>query len=316
MNQPILCIGELLIDFFSTHPDANLVDSEIFIKKAGGAPANVCAAIARLGGQAHFCGKVGNDSFGEFLQNTMEQLNIHTDLLLKDSTHSTTLAFVSIDGDGQRDFIFNRGADSFLSIDEVPLRIFHTMKFVHFGSATALLPGPLQQTYQSLLEVAKENQCFISFDPNFRADLWKGKELQFVELAKDFVGKCDFLKVSDEELLILTNEPNMSKAVTSLHTLGAKCIAVTLGKEGTLLSYDGNSSIIPSIPIQAVDTTGAGDAFVGASLFQLSQRKNVQSLSFMEWKEIVLFSNKVAAKVCEKMGAIEALPSLAEVQSI
>jgi len=316
MNQPILCIGELLIDFFSADRNADLMDSHTFTKKCGGAPANVCAAIAKLGGEAHFCGKVGNDSFGEFLQNTLEQLNVNTRLLLKDDTHPTTLAFVSLQEDGQRDFIFNRGADAFLSIEEVPLHIFDTTKLVHFGSATALLPGPLQQAYIKLLEAAKDNDCYISFDPNFRSDLWKGHEADFVKSARKFIGKCDFLKVSDEELVLLTNEPDMEKAVSALHYLGAKCIAVTLGKQGTFFSCNGESAIIPSIPIHAVDTTGAGDAFVGALLFQLGKLKTLDSLSFKEWQDIVYFSNKVAAKVCEKIGAIEALPTLEEIQSI
>ena len=316
MNQPILCIGELLIDFFSADRNANLIESHTFTKKCGGAPANVCAAIAKLGGEAYFCGKVGNDAFGDFLQNTLEQLNVHTSLLLKDDTSPTTLAFVSLQEDGQRDFIFNRGADAFLSIEEVPLHLLDTMKLVHFGSATALLPGPLKTTYSKLLEAAGENDCYISFDPNFRSDLWKGQVAEFVKLARDFISKCDFLKVSDEELTLLTNEPDIAKAVSELHFLGAKCIAVTLGKDGTFLSYNGETDMIPSIPIHAVDTTGAGDAFVGALLFQLGKLKALHSLSFTQWQEIVLFSNKVAAKVCEKIGAIEALPTLEEVQNI
>ena len=316
MNQPILCIGELLIDFFSTDRNANLVDSDTFTKRAGGAPANVCAAIAKLGGEAYFCGKVGNDSFGDFLQNTLEQLNVNTDLLLKEDTVPTTLAFVSLQEDGQRDFIFNRGADALLSIEEIPSAIFNSMKIVHFGSATALLPGPLQQTYGTLLEKAKNNHCYISFDPNFRSDLWKGNEVAFVNSARNLIAKCDFLKVSDEELLLLTNEADMTKAVSELHGLGTKYIAVTLGKDGTFISCNGAATIIPSIPIQAVDTTGAGDAFVGATLYQLAKLKAPHSLSFKEWQEIVHFSNKVAAKVCEKVGAIEALPTLEEIQSI
>lgn len=313
MNQPIFCVGELLIDFFSTDRNANLVDSVSFTKQAGGAPANVCAAIAKLGGEAHFCGKVGNDSFGDYLQKTLEHLNVNTTLLFKDDTHPTTLAFVSLQEDGQRDFIFNRGADAFLSINEVPKNLFDTMKLVHFGSATALLPGALQQTYTKLLDAAKDNDCYISFDPNFRSDLWKGQEAEFVKLARDLIAKCDFLKVSDEELTLLTNKSDITKAVSELHAIGAKCIAVTLGKAGTYLSFEENSATVPSIPIQAVDTTGAGDAFVGATLFQLGKLENPQSLSFLEWQNIVHFSNKVAAKVCEKIGAITALPTIEDI---
>lgn len=315
MNQPILCIGELLIDFFSNEVNTTIVESQTFTKKAGGAPANVCAAIAKLGGEAFFCGKVGNDPFGEFLYNTLVHENVHTNLLIKDSSHPTTLAFVSLQKDGQRDFVFNRGADAYLAIKDVPNEIFKEMNIVHFGSATALLPGKLQETYKKLLQASKESNCYISFDPNFRLDLWKGQESEFIRLAYEFISNCNFLKVSDEELYLLTNEQELTKAVTVLHQFGAKSIAVTLGKEGTYFSYNGKSTTIPSIPVQAIDTTGAGDAFVGAVLYQLGKVNNPHNLSFDDWQTIIAFANKVGAKVCEKVGAIEALPTLDELEN-
>ncbi|MEK9196728.1 carbohydrate kinase [Lysinibacillus halotolerans] len=314
MNQPILCIGELLIDFFSNEVNTTLVETQTFTKKAGGAPANVCVAIAKLGGEAFFCGKVGDDPFGEFLSETLVRENVHTDLLVKDPSHSTTLAFVSLQKDGQRDFVFNRGADAYLTTEDVPNKFFKEMNIVHFGSATALLPGQLQETYKKILVDSKENNSYISFDPNFRSDLWSGQEKQFIQLANEFISNCDFLKVSDEELYLLTNEQEIAKAVTVLHQFGAKSIAVTLGKEGTYFSYNGKSTTIPSIPVQAIDTTGAGDAFVGAVLYQLGKVNNPHNLTFDEWHTIISFANKVGAKVCEKVGAIEALPTLDELE--
>ena len=314
MNQPILCIGELLIDFFSNEVNTTLVETQTFTKKAGGAPANVCVAIAKLGGEAFFCGKVGDDPFGEFLSDTLVRENVHTDLLVKDPSHSTTLAFVSLQKDGQRDFVFNRGADAYLTTEDVPNKFFKEMNIVHFGSATALLPGQLQETYKKILVDSKENNSYISFDPNFRSDLWSGQEKQFIQLANEFISNCDFLKVSDEELYLLTNEQEIAKAVTVLHQFGAKSIAVTLGKEGTYFSYNGKSTTIPSIPVQAIDTTGAGDAFVGAVLYQLGKVNNPHNLTFDEWHTIISFANKVGAKVCEKVGAIEALPTLDELE--
>lgn len=314
MNQPILCIGELLIDFFSNEVNTTLVETQTFTKKAGGAPANVCVAIAKLGGEAFFCGKVGDDPFGEFLSETLVRENVHTDLLVKDPSHSTTLAFVSLQKDGQRDFVFNRGADAYLTTEDVPNKFFKEMNIVHFGSATALLPGQLQETYKKILVDSKENNSYISFDPNFRSDLWSGQEKQFIQLANEFISNCDFLKVSDEELYLLTNEQEIAKAVTVLHQFGAKSIAVTLGKEGTYFSYNGKSTTIPSIPVQAIDTTGAGDAFVGAVLYQLGKVNNPHNLTFDEWHTIISFANKVGAKVCEKVGAVEALPTLDELE--
>lgn len=316
MKQPVLCIGELLIDFFSNDRNGNLKESQTFTKKAGGAPANVCAAIAKLGGEAYFCGKVGNDPFGDFLQKTLDQVNVNTSLLVKDPSHPTTLAFVSLQEDGQRDFVFNRGADAYLTIEDVPLEILNKINIIHFGSATAFLPGPLQESYKKLFKAAKNTDSFISFDPNFRMDLWKGQEKLFIQLTHEFISNCDFLKLSDEELLLLTNETDIEKAVISLHSLGAKYIAVTLGKNGTYFSCNRKSVTIPSIPIHAIDTTSAGDAFVGAVLYQLSTVKNPHTLNSVQWQNIISFSNIVAAKVCEKVGAIEALPTTKDIQQI
>lgn len=124
---------------FSHEANVSLKKSQTFIKKAGGAPANVCAAISKLGGEAIFLGKVGADPFGDFLEETLQSVGVHTNLLVKDSSSPTTLAFVSLGEDGQRDFVFNRGADANLTLDDVPLEIVGAMKIIHFGSATALL---------------------------------------------------------------------------------------------------------------------------------------------------------------------------------
>ncbi len=313
MNLSVLCIGELLIDFFCNERNVGLKDGSTFIKKAGGAPANVSASIAKLGGEAHFLGKVGNDPFGHFLNSTLQLVGVKTDLLLIDPHIPTTLAFVSLQEDGQRDFVFNRGADANITMDEIPLEVLSSMKIIHFGSATALLTHPFQQTYKDLLRYAKKQKSYISFDPNFRIDLWGENVEQFKGNIFECIPYCDFLKVSDEELVLLTNETDIPKAVKILHSFGVDCIAVTLGKDGTFFSLRGQSIFVPSISVQAIDTTGAGDAFVGATLFQLSKLENPQSISFKTWEEIICFSNKVGAIVCEKMGAIESLPTIEEV---
>ena len=315
MTHSILCVGELLIDFFCTERNVNLQQGQNFIKHAGGAPANVCAAIAKLGGHAYFLGKVGADPFGEFLENTLNTMDVHTNFLFKDRHYPTTLAFVSLQENGQRDFIFNRGADAHLRMDEISIDLLDSFNIMHFGSATALLPGPLQQTYFELLALAKRNSSFISFDPNFRSDLWNGQEETFIDLSLKCIAKSNFIKLSDEELVIITGEQDIQKAVSSLHLLGARYVAVTLGEKGTYFSDNKKSLVVPSIPIKAVDTTGAGDAFVGAVLYQLSKIKSLHELSFEDWLSIITFGNKVGAIVCEKIGAMEALPDLEEVES-
>lgn len=312
MNSSIICIGEVLIDFFCTDVDISLMNGQNFVKQAGGAPANVCAAIAKLGGSSLFCGKVGNDPFGHFLKKTLDDLSVDTSMLVLDDDHRTTIAFVSLKANGERDFIFNRGADAFLSEAEINVENRKTSPIIHFGSATALLDDPFQTTYLNLMKSAKEEGKFISFDPNFRMDLWKERTEDFVDLAKQGIVLADFIKVSDDELKIITRKNDALEGIAFLHEIGAGVVAVTLGKEGTLVSNGENHEVVPSIKINALDSTGAGDAFVGATLFQLAQEENPRKVirNFEQLKMFISFSNKVGALVCTKVGAISAIPHL------
>jgi fructokinase len=315
MSSSIVCIGELLIDFFCTDVDIDLVEGQSFQKQAGGAPANVCATIAKLGGTSHFCGKVGNDPFGHFLKKTLNDVKVDTSMLVFDDVHPTTLAFVSLKANGERDFVFNRGADAFLFEEELDKEKMKEASIFHFGSATALLSDPFQSTYLNAMKMAKMDGKFISFDPNFRKDLWKERISTFIALAKQGMALADFVKVSDEELTIITGMNNLAEGANALHQLGARVVAVTLGKEGTYLSVGQTSEIVPSVKVQSIDSTGAGDAFVGATLYQLAKEnpKKLQDLDFEQLKNIISFSNKVAAFVCTKVGAIAALPTIEEV---
>jgi fructokinase len=314
-NTSVICIGELLIDFFCTDVDIDLVRGRNFEKQAGGAPANVCAAIVKLGGNASFSGKVGNDPFGHFLKNTLDQVNVDTSMLVLDDEHPTTLAFVSLKANGERDFVFNRGADAFLTVNDLDKKRIMDAGILHYGSATALLTDPFQSTYLNFMQTAKEEGKFISFDPNYRIDLWKGRRNDFVDLAKKGIALADFVKVSDEELMIISGKNDIRDSIAALHQMGAAVVAVTLGKEGTLISNGKDIEIVPSIKVESIDSTGAGDAFVGATLYQLSIEEEPKRVlqDFEQLKRIISFSNKVGAIVCTKVGAITALPAQEEV---
>ncbi|MFC4387899.1 carbohydrate kinase [Gracilibacillus marinus] len=314
-NRYVVCIGELLIDFFCRDQGDNLVDGRMFEKQAGGAPANVSATITKLGGNAKFCGKVGNDPFGLYLKNTLVELNVDTSMLSFDDKHPTTLAFVSLMENGDRDFVFYRGADSFLKEEELDKRQLKEAAILHFGSATALLDGPFQTTYLNTMKSAKDNGNFVSFDPNFRSDLWKGNNKEFIRLAKHGIGLADFVKLSEEELEIITETNDLKEGVKHLHQLGAKFVSITLGKDGTFISNSKEQEFVPSIQIKAIDTTGAGDAFVGAMLYQLAKEKQIEKTldCFEKLKKITYTSNKVAGIVCTKVGAISAIPNFKEV---
>lgn len=317
-NNSILCVGELLIDFICSDIDVSLIDGVNFVKKAGGAPANVGAAITKLGGCATFAGKVGNDPFGVFLKNTLEEVGVDTSMLIYDKAINTTFAYVSIKSDGERDFVFNRGADVNLKYEELDLDKIVQSKIIHFGSATAMLGGNLKDTYFKVMELAKKEGIFISFDPNYRVDLWKNRINEFTQISTECLKYADFVKVSDEELEIISGKDSIEDGIKEFHKLGAKIVAVTLGKEGTLISNGEESAIVGSIKIKSIDSTGAGDAFVGATLYKIAQIDNPKTLieNFEQIKDIIEFANKVGAIVCTKLGAIAALPTLKEVKDV
>jgi fructokinase len=259
---------------------------------------------------------VGNDPFGRFLKKTLDDVKVDTSMLVLDSKYNTTLAFVSLKSDGERDFVFNRGADEFLSYDEINEERLKSAKIVHFGSATALLGGELKKTYLSAMNLCKDKNIFISFDPNYRVDLWKGRKEEFIQVTRECIKYADFVKVSDEELKIITGEDTLNEGVNALHQLGAGIVSVTLGKDGTFVSNGKESTVVESIKIKSIDSTGAGDAFVGACLYKLAQFDTPKEIieDFQTVNEIVAFANKVGALTCTKLGAISSLPTFDEVE--
>lgn len=308
----ILCIGEALIDMICTDRGVPLTEGQHFLKKPGGAPTNVAAAIAALGGSVELVAKVGNDPFGQHLINVMEEFGVSTRLMLRDETHFTTFAFVSLLESGERDFVFNRGADGQLTVQEVDAIDLSEFSVVHFGSATGFLPGPLQAAYQGLLVKALQKNLFLSFDPNYRHLLFRNNVQSFIDQSWNFLTACHFFKVSDEEAMLITRTATLENAIRVLLEKTNAVFAITLGKEGTLLGYNGKTEIIPSIAVSPVDTTGAGDAFVGAVLYQLSQYTSAEigTLLAEKWKTIIANANKAGARTCEYLGAMEAFKHL------
>ena len=311
MNK-IICVGEALIDMICTDKGKPLSEGDNFLKKAGGAPTNVAAAIAALGGNVELAAKVGGDPFGDHLVDVMDSFGVSTKWMLHDENYFTTFAFVSLMENGERDFYFNRGADGELTRDEVDAIDLTEFSIIHFGSATAFLHGPLQIAYLSLLQKALVQDIFISFDPNYRSLLFQYNKQSFIDQSWNFLEHCYFFKVSDEEAMMLTGRSTLTDAVNDLLLRTRSVFAITLGKDGTMLGLHGETKIIPSIKIKPVDTTGAGDAFVGAVLFQLAKRslKEIKSLNLSEWEKIIVNGNKAGARTCEYMGAMEAFKHL------
>jgi fructokinase len=310
----VICIGELLTDMICTDQGVTLEKGQHFLKKPGGAPANVAAAIAALGGDTAIAACVGNDPFGRQLIDEMMLFGVDTQYVRIDQVKFTTLAFVSLMQNGERDFVFSRGADSALSVadtEEIPLSGYDIL---HFGSATAFLPGNLQTAYLNFFNKGIRNQKFTSFDPNYRDLLYGDNKDDFIRQVRYFIKHCQFFKVSEEEACLITGELDPVSAGKIFSSMTDAVYCITLGAKGTLLSVKSDIEIIPSIPVHPVDTTGAGDAFMGAVLYQLSclDTHNLMQLSFEEWKKIVANANKAGARTCEFIGAMEAYRHLSD----
>ena len=308
----ILCIGEALIDMICTDTGFSLDKGDHFLKKPGGAPTNVAAAIASLGGTVLLAAKVGNDPFGKQLINTMKDFGVATELMFEDPDHFTTCAFVSLLQDGQRDFVFNRGADGHLTEEEIETIDLKDFSIIHFGSATGFLKAPLQKAYLSLLNRGNDEKKFISFDPNHRQLLFPQGNESFIKQSWHFLKNCNFFKLSDDEALLITKTKKISEAATILSSETNAVFTITLGKEGTMLVFNNKQIIVPSIPVKSIDSTGAGDAFVGAVLYQINKLsfEQINNLDQTTWENIITNANKAGGRTCEYMGAMEAFKHL------
>ena len=314
MSKNVICIGEALIDFVCTGIGDCDNPTEVYLKKPGGAPANVAACIGRLGGRAEFLGAVGNDAFGTYLVGELEKFAVATNYVQQVNI-PTTLAFVTIQDDGEREFVFNRGADGEFLVEAFITAAGCSNSICHFGSATAFLEGKLKTAYFALAEHCASKDILISFDPNYRADLWQDDLPSFIEMCNTFFKLSDMVKVSEEELQLLTGEYEMEKGCGVIHGYGVKTIFVTRGSNGCYLSTQQNATTVAAFKINPVDTTGAGDAFIGATLFKLSSYTSINAMTFEDLLETVQFAQKVSAYVCEKLGAMTALPTEYEVSS-
>ena len=311
----IAALGELLIDF--TESGVSQSGMRLFEQNPGGAVANVLAAMARLGEQTAFIGKVGNDMHGRFLKETLENSGIDTTGLVMSNDFFTTLAFVALASNGERTFSFARkpGADTQLSAKEINESILKSTRILHVGSLS-LTDEPARGATHAAVKTAKAHGAVISYDPNYRASLWKD-EATAKERMRELLPYVDILKLSDEETELLTDEAEPELAAKRLIDRGISCVAVTLGKKGAMVSIGCSTMIVPGYRNPAVDTTGAGDAFWGGFLYRmLTLNKRPEQLTIQLAADCADWGNAVATCCVQKRGAIPAMPTLVEVRAM
>lgn len=309
----VVSLGELLIDFTMVK-DTDTTEG-MFQRNPGGAPANVLAALAKLGKHTAFIGKVGQDSFGHFLQDVLVTNGIDARGLVFTEKENTTLAFVELDNNGERSFTFYRkpGADLMLTKDELNMDLVRNSRIFHFGSIS-LTHQPVHSATIEAVQNAKEAGAVISYDPNIRLGLWSN-ESQARETILESLHHADIVKISEEEMMFLFHTSNLETGTEHMwQRYGNKLILVTLGANGCFYRFGKSCGSIEGFQVNTVDTTGAGDAFLGGVLYQLLEKTTqLDQLTLADIEGMVRFGNAMGALVTTRRGAIPAMPILDEV---
>lgn len=306
----ITTIGEILIDMTQSGLDENGVYH--FAANPGGAPANVAVAAAKLGVETAFIGCVGRDTFGSILRDTLEKHGVDISGLQVTDETSTTLAIVTVDSKGERNFSFCRkpGADTRMDVKKA-LESVKGAGILHFGSVS--LTDPIcRDTVVTTVQHARQDGTLITYDPNYRASLWQGEDAAILQM-RAVLPLCDIVKISDQETTLLTGKADPHEAAKALMDLGVKLAVVTLGAEGALWRYGDMEGTVPGFKVKVADTNGAGDTFFGAFLSRIARRGGLDGLTEDELNEYVRFANRAASLTTSRPGAIPAMPTLDEV---
>lgn len=301
MNNRVWVLGDAVVDLIP-------VEDGRLLKCPGGAPANVAVGISRLGGHSAFIGRVGDDPFGRFLHNTLEAEAVNTEFMHRDPHHRTSTVVVENDADGERSFTFMvlSSADLFLEPGDLPA--FESGQFLHLCSI-ALCAEPSRTSAFLAMEQIKKAGGYVSFDPNIRQDLWADKS-ELRACLERAMSMADIIKVSEDELEYLTGEQQISGGIARLRERhNPELLLVTQGKDGVQAYRKSDSSLthFPAAKVKAVDTTGAGDAFVAGLLTGLARHWPIAS--GQTWHDLIRQAMACGALATTARGAMTALPN-------
>ncbi|WP_028021782.1 aminoimidazole riboside kinase [Enterovibrio calviensis] len=296
--------GDAVVDLI---PDTEMT----YLKCPGGAPANVAVGVARLGGNVGFFGRVGDDPFGHFLADTLRQERVNTDYLMFDRDNRTSTVVVDLDDNGERSFTFmvKPSADQFMASEDIPA--FSKGDWLHTCSISLANEPSRSSTFEAMAAV-KAAGGYVSFDPNLREEVWQDPA-EIIPTVMRAVAMADVVKFSDDELLLLTQKQNFESALRDVVSLGIPLILVTQGAKGALVLLSEEHTLITGTAVKPVDTTGAGDAFVGGLLAYLAnagQWKTEQGVVKEVVEQAVIWANACGALATTQKGAMTALPDL------
>ncbi|SDH72336.1 aminoimidazole riboside kinase [Alteribacillus bidgolensis] len=310
MKNGVISLGEALIDFIPMDEWNTL-----YQKSPGGAPANVAVGLSRLGINTYFLGKLGEDVLGTFLYETLQQYGVKTDHLYLTDEARTGAVFVTLDKSGERSFNFyiNPSADQFLHPDEIDERLFEQAKVLHFGSIT-LINEPARSATLKAIKLAKKHSLRITFDPNVRLPLWP-TEKQARETILHTISHADVVKISEDELEFLTGETEEAKGTAALDKYQIPVLVITKGEHGSTIITKNGQVDIEAESVKAVDTTGAGDAYLSGLLYHVHKYDDkIEDISLQQWQEAAAFASLSGGLAASAKGAMSSLPTLKEIE--
>lgn len=311
----VLCFGDLLVDFVPTESGVSFADLPSFKPAAGGAAANVAVGLVRLGVSSAFMGKVGDEPFGHLLADILRREGVDVAPIRFDKRARTALAFVTLTPEGERDFLFYRhpSADMLFRPEELDLPAIRAAKIFHFDSISLAAPQSRATALFAADEAAKSGKL-ISYDLNLRLDLWDS-EAEARSGVAEGLKRAAIVKLSDSELSFMAGGDSPQHFRSQLWHSGLKLAVLSLGERGCIAITERSEIAVPSIPVKAVDTTGAGDGFVAGLLSGIANNPKVLDDDHA-LTELCRFANAVGAMTTTARGAIPSLPTTRQVEAL
>lgn len=310
--KKLIAIGEALIDFIPSEKGKAIKAVPAFYANVGGAPANVCGAFSKLGGESEFITQLGKDPFGDKIIDEFKKYGIGSNYILRTDKANTSLAFVALKEDGNREFSFyrNPGADMLLEAKDIKEEWFTDSHILHFCSVS-LGDFPMKDAHRKAIEYALKNNMLISFDPNLRLQLWKDI-YALRETVLEFMPRAHIVKISDEELEFITGRKTIEEAKDILFKGNTKIVVYTKGPKGSEVWRENDHAKVDAIDVEVADTTGAGDGFIGAFLYKATELgitvENMEKVSLDILSQALDFADMFSTISVTKRGAIASYP--------
>ncbi len=312
-----LCvIGEALIDFVPVDKGVMLKDVSGFQKKVGGAPINVSVAYQKLGGHSLVLTQLGQDAFGDQIVETLQNNHVDISHILRSKDYETSLAFVSLKADGDREFQFYRknAADLYYDPSNITNALINEIDAVHFCSVS-LVDSLMKKAHDRLIELSIQNNKIICFDPNLRFALWDDHQ-QLKQTVNEYLTYADIIKISEDELEFITGKTCIDDALDLLFKNRCQLIVFTKGSQGAELITRSKRVFVQGLKVNVLDTTGAGDSFIGALLYQLlNSETSIDCMTQEQLQQYLNFANYYGAYTTTGLGAIESMASIEEINS-